>query len=426
MSHPSSRTYGVRSRAPGSSEGRRWRRSSAPPLSHRPPVRTLFASGLALWLCVLATFVLAMPGFALGTEGPAPQATAGETGFLQTSAAETGAAAVVSPLDGPAPPASAVSTGTVLTALAWGDGLGEVGLLAPGEGLSRGPEAVAVAPDGRIAILDSVNGRLVLLDATGAFTRNVSVSLGEPRFLAVTDDRMFVLDFDRDRQVVALAWTGEELARFDLPNLDDVVTGLFATERGPCVEIAHETTCVLENDRTSENQDSLSTLPGRPLDRGMSRAVKAGFRPGTGFRVETATMDKRTLKAVARRVAGPDIARGRALEHLVSVDGDGRDGLIVGARLLMDKCSQGSGPGLLVTHLPAGALGTRGSTPADLSAASAGLKVTDELLLSDSGYAYLGQPYAVAPDGRVIQPIADETGYKLLVHVFPSVKEVRP
>ena len=191
MKHPFTRSTAP-AVEPGSSGARLSWRSSALPRPHRPPVRTLFASGLALWLCVLATFVLALPGFALGTEGSPPQSTAGEATFLQKSSAEPGTTTAGSgeatpPADAssrPTPMSSADSTGTVL-ARRLGRRLGQVGLLKPGEGLSRGPEAIAVASDGRIAILDSVNRRLVLLDATGAFTHNVPVSLGEPRFLAV-------------------------------------------------------------------------------------------------------------------------------------------------------------------------------------------------------------------------------------------------
>ena len=42
----------------------------------------------------------------------------------------------------------------------------------------------------------------------------------------------------------------------------------------------------------------------------------------------------------------------------------------------------------------------------------------DTLLLSASSLAYLGQPYVVAPDGRVFQPVASEDGYGILVHTF--------
>ena len=314
----------------------------------------------------------------------------------------------------------------MLATLSWGNGQGQVGLAEPGEGLARGPEAVGVAPDGRIAILDSVNARLVLLDAEGNFTGSIPVPLNEPRFLAVSDDRVFVLDCDRDRQLITLAWNGEELTRSDLPVLEDVVTGLFATDRGPCVEVAHESTYLLESDAAVGGGQKLRTLPGRPLDPGLSRAAKAVFKPNSGLNVAMATMDKRTLKTTASQSSKPDIARSRALEHLVSIDGDGTGGLIVGARLVADGRRDGGQAALVLARLAADA-GPGASDPSTrLPSAGAGLNAGDELLLADSDFTYLGQPYVVAPDGRVIQPVADETGYRLLVHTFASVEEVQP
>ena len=61
------------------------------------------------------------------------------------------------------------SVGVHLVTLPWGSGPGAVGLARPLDGLARGPEALAVAPDGRIAILDSVNRRVVTLDSSGAY-----------------------------------------------------------------------------------------------------------------------------------------------------------------------------------------------------------------------------------------------------------------
>ena len=51
------------------------------------------------------------------------------------------------------------------------------------EGLSRGPEALAVAPDGRIAVLDSVNSRLMLLDPTGRPFATAQIPLSGPALL---------------------------------------------------------------------------------------------------------------------------------------------------------------------------------------------------------------------------------------------------
>ncbi len=55
--------------------------------------------------------------------------------------------------------------------------------------------------------------------------------------------------------------------------------------------------------------------------------------------------------------------------------------------------------------------------------------MTDTLTLSDSPFAYLGQPYVVAPDGRIFQPVGSDAGYAILVHSLPvtaATEEVRP
>jgi len=52
--------------------------------------------------------------------------------------------------------------------LAWGSGDGQVGIIPAGEErLARGAPAVAVAPDGDLFLLDSVNGRVLELDRLG-------------------------------------------------------------------------------------------------------------------------------------------------------------------------------------------------------------------------------------------------------------------
>jgi hypothetical protein len=58
-----------------------------------------------------------------------------------------------------------------------------------------------------------------------------------------------------------------------------------------------------------------------------------------------------------------------------------------------------------------------------------GTAVTDTLTLNDSPFAYLGQPYVVAPDGRIFQPVGSDAGYTILVHSLPLTaidEEVRP
>jgi len=45
------------------------------------------------------------------------------------------------------------------------------------------------------------------------------------------------------------------------------------------------------------------------------------------------------------------------------------------------------------------------------------------LFLDDQSIAYVGLPYVVAPDGRVLQPRATAEGYSILVHEFPTATQ---
>ena len=151
-----------------------------------------------------------------------------------------------------------------------------------------------MAPDGRIAILDSVNSRLVVLDRDGTFLRPIPVDLSEPRFLAVTDDALYVLDSDADGRLCSFDWNGSPLDSSDLPALDEVVTGLFATDRGSCIEIAHDRTLLVTRASTLAAAASgfgaatkagplkLRSMTGRPIGSGLGRT--AGFRSGRAQR----------------------------------------------------------------------------------------------------------------------------------------------
>jgi hypothetical protein len=369
--------------------------------------RALLTSGLALSLCAFAACGLAIPGFVLGATGPSEVTS--KQADIKVANGRTVA-----------------STGTVLATFPWGSGDGQVGLRFPSEGLVRGPEAVAVAPNGRIAILDSVNRRLVLLDTRGHSTGTLPVPLAEPRFLAATDDRLYVLDCDCDARLVSLGWSGDNRSECDLPAFNDIVTGLFATSRGPCVEVAHNDTFLLiAEDDTGATKSRRGgkamahRLSGRPVDSDVSRGVKATFAPDKGIRIRTATVDKENLRVSRSLDTGPLEAHGRTIEHLVSVDGDGEGGLIVGAHLLDRGENQQNGPALLLTRV------TNGVLQADDTSLYSTKEEADTLLLSESTFAYLGQPYVVAPDGRVIQPVGDEAGYTLVIHTLPGSKEVR-
>ena len=196
-----------------------------------PPLIALASS---LGLLALLSCALFVPGFIM----PADADTTAPTLTAPADVAP-GIPTTTEPVPAkPLPPEP--SPGRQLVTLPWGDGAGEVGLVQPAEGLTRGPEALAVAPDGRMVVLDSVNSRLVLLAADGSFTGALPLTLAQPRFLAVDSGLIYVIDADTDRQLVCLDLHGAQVLAAQLPTLDDVVTGLFATDDGPCVEVAHD------------------------------------------------------------------------------------------------------------------------------------------------------------------------------------------
>jgi hypothetical protein len=381
---------------------------------------------VACGACILAVGALVVPGIVLGADPP---------GTFESADTE------------PAAPA-----GSLLVTLPWGSGDGQVGLLQPTEGLVQGPEALAIAPDGRVAVLDSANHRLLLLDPAGQIVGTIAVALAQPRFLAVDDNKLYVLDCDADRRLAVFAWDGADLGTLALPPLTDVVTGLFATSAGPCVEVAHEsaflvsqpaqgvaavgsdTTTVATARRAAASgghgrpaQASLHELAGRPLDADLERAARVTFRPGQKVRIRSFEIDKASLGAVSSVDLSPAIASGRSVEHLVSVDGDGNGGFIVGARLLEPEMRNGTPASLALTRLP--------SVPAEASGAAgpdATASPDEVLLLAESLFAYLGQPYVVAPDGRIFQPVGSDAGYSIVVYTFAAsdavteLEEVQP
>jgi hypothetical protein len=374
---------------------------------------------VAASLCILAAGALLVPGLVFGAEDSPRGSASGDS--AQAASAEN----------------------ALLVTLPWGSGEGQVGLCRPAEGLTRGPEALAVAPDGRIAVLDSVNRRVLLLDAGGQVTGLVSVPLKEPRFLAVDDSRLYVLDCDADRRLATLDWSGASIGIVSIPTLPDVVTGLFATVAGPCVEVAHRTSFLLSaagsslvtvagspgakaaGGVSSPAQGSLRALEGRPVDRALGRLARVTFKPGQNPSIKSLKFDQTNFKSTKTNELAPTIASGRAIEHLVSVDGDGSGGLIVGARLREPEMREGGQAYLVLTKLAASGAGAANAASMRPSGSDATV-----LFLAESSFAYLGQPYVVAPDGRVFQPVGSEEGYSIFVRSFSegatASQEVQP
>jgi hypothetical protein len=337
----------------------------------------LVAAGLAV--CVLAT-----PGLVFGSSKPA---VAQQTGLAK---------------------------GATVVTLEWGNGEGRVGLASTNEGLTRGPEAFAVADDGRIAVLDSVNKRVLVLKPTGEFESSVAIDLQEPRLLAVSKDRIYVLDCDASRKLVETSWDGSGTKTTALPKLNDVVTGLFATKAGPVVEVGHESSYLVASASTVSSAGALAPLSGRPLSGSAAHLAKASFKPGKAAKVALLTASKSGMKVAATDEVIPGIEKRHSIEYLVSVDGTSAGDLVVGAHLSKNTSK---GAAIVVTRL-------RTTNLTKVATVSAGMQQVSELLLADCSYAYLGQPYVVSPDGRVIQPMADKAGYRLVAYTFGADQEV--
>ena len=266
-----------------------------------------------------------------------------------------------------------VASTSPLVVLPWGSGPGQVGLIRPTEGLAEGPQSLAVAPDGRIAVLDSVNHRIVELDGKGVVTGTAAVPLTEPRFLAVTADRLYVFDCDSDGRLLVMDWSGQTLASIPVPAFDQPVTGLFATDRGPCLELAHEHTYLVQAQNpvsaassapgegsagggsalgigVSEGKAQMYEIRGRPLGRDLGDLVSASFKRGQAPQLKFSKTPKGSVDASPAGESQPGLPGGFDLEYLVSVDGDGHGGMVVGAHIL-GHGDQTKQPALLVAHL---------------------------------------------------------------------------
>ena len=278
--------------------------------------------------------------------------------------------------------------------LPWGSGPGAVGLATQAEGLARGPEALAVAPDGRIAILDSVNRRVVTLDSTGAFLDALPVGLSSPRFIATDGATIHVLDADEDGRLVSLDWQGTVLGEASLESSDTPVTGLFAREGQAYVEWGHGRVAAI---RPGERAFS-AAQPGRPLGPLGNAYAQARHTRGGHPRVSVVRDPRRPAGVPDELEFDSDVP----LDHLVSLDADTDGAVILGARTERSDTRQENAPALVLVRV------ADPTQPATLALDDTG------------GIAETGNPYTVGPDGRIYQPRATEEGYVVLVHTFPQ------
>lgn len=288
------------------------------------------------------------------------------------------------------------SEGSPVLSLPWGDGPGAVGLADSDGGERRGPEAFAVTSDGRMVILDSVNRRLLTVGSAGSPAGVIPLDLRSARFLAVTPERIHVLDADDDRQLQTFTWDGHLEATRPLAESEGPVTALLVDPDGsPLVEIAHDATQAVDAPADTRGLSAAGTR-GRPAGTGGERRLSANLGSDGHPRVE-----RRDLARGLEESWEVDPGAACAVDHLVSLDADAQGRVTLGVRLRDRPGAGHRSPGsLLLTRLD---------------------EEGGPLLLAEDLYAYLGAPYTVGGDGRVYAPVADPDGYRIVVHDFSEV-----
>ncbi len=330
---------------------------------------TFLAAALAVAAaCLIALLLVAGQAAAQGKAGPAAPGGAQDKSGPSGPAESQGA-------DGN-------STGKLLVTLPWGTGPGQVGLSTPTEGLARGPEALAVAPDGRMAVLDSVNRRIVVLAPDGSFKAHLPLSLTDPRFLCVTADRLAVLDPDTDGVCLVMDWEGVVLKSYTTPRTQEPPTAVFLIDGHPWVELAHARCAPLGRVAAQAHE-------GRPLGLGIERGWVVATRLADGQAGLSVQAGRSACGAsTTLKIGGP-----QKIEHITSLNSDPSGNLILGTRM-----AEG---GILIRRM----IGTTDRENASLR------------LPEDSG-PYVGVPYVVSPDGRILRIAATTAGYSIWVHSF--------
>jgi hypothetical protein len=357
-----------------------------------------------------------------------------------------------------------VSAGVALFTLPWGDDAGQVGLSRRDDEEARGPEAFAVSDDGRFALIDSVNGRLLLLSPAGEPLAAIPLEVAAPRFVAATSEHVYVLDADQDMRLVTYTWDGVQSGAVTVGPFDDPVTALLLDSSGlPVVESGHELVTTIPDVGTdtaaaiapSSPGDDGDTESGTTAEEGGVAEVDAaaeefgsapaagvltapsvqedGVPPGPSRRSITANgrptpqdPDRRVKAGMIRRgqarVEEVEEGRGRVrgwdvtvkpgvrIDHIISLDPLPTGEVVLGLRAV--KVEPRTGPD------------GRALDPLDGSVSLLISEIGDEtrtLALTEGSTVYLGPPYVVAPDGTIYEPRATDDGYQILRHSFDEV-----
>lgn len=229
-----------------------------------PPIRQVVAliGLLSLTACAQA-----------GTPPPNSNKPRSAEGFQRTSAALTAPHLARAPQ--PAQPASRAGNLAVRLVLPWGQAPGQVGHRRDAEAMPEGPMALDVAPDGRIAVLDQVNGRVQVF-AAGQPVQILPIPRDTFQDVAFDDaGRLFALDRLGVPEVVALTGGGLQVRTVG-EGLDEgaAATGLFPMADGVWVESEHHALVHIA-DAQGQALTERTQVPGRVGQTGRQLVVAA-------------------------------------------------------------------------------------------------------------------------------------------------------
>jgi hypothetical protein len=232
----------------------------------------------------------------------------------------------------PATPAAA-STRELFTAR-WGGAPSELGRERPMEGNPLGPMSFATDAQGRVHVLDGVNGRIVRRSADGAVESSLPISVTHPEDIAVAaDGTTAVLDRHRDKSVALFDASGRPRGKLPLEGegLTDTgsVTALLIDGSDVYAERAHGPLVLIGNVSGAPAQPR-TQIPGRPSRDGLS-FLNAGITDAASGRTWVAAIDRKTETHRFTR----ELRFGAPVRHILLLDSD-RAGVIYFAVALDD------------------------------------------------------------------------------------------
>ena len=189
----------------------------------------------------------------------------------------------------------------------WGSGEGKLGKERPDEANPEGPMSFAPLPGGGLAILDQVNGRVVLTDKNGKNAREIKVDLTAAQEIAVgKDGTLAVADRLVDKRVNVYDANGKALGSLPLEGTKikegGGVSGLFVDGKNVYAENAHGILALLgtTDGTAATTQTDLFGRPSRDgtllLSAGITNAQQGRAWVSAMTRAENRALFTRELK----------------------------------------------------------------------------------------------------------------------------------